>query len=143
MATSCPAVCRADNDRYSSNFWAVAEYLARVPPDPKLWEPMAEACLGYSAISAMLDAYLDPSAFGALPDVPEWQKQILQSGGPTALAESLAAVHHFLASDPRLKPSTRHAFGVASPHHHHDPPPHEIHEFVFPAVGNPTDPPLK
>ena len=34
------------------------------------WAPMAEACLGYSAISAMLDAYLDPAAFGALPKMP-------------------------------------------------------------------------
>ena len=24
------------------------------------WAPMAEACLGYSAVSAMLDAFLDP-----------------------------------------------------------------------------------
>jgi len=34
------------------------------------WAPMAEACLGYSQVSAMMDAYLDPAAFGALPEVP-------------------------------------------------------------------------
>lgn len=34
------------------------------------WAPMAEACLGYSAVSAMADAYLDPVAFAALPVVP-------------------------------------------------------------------------
>ncbi len=34
------------------------------------WAPMAEACLGYSAVTAMLDAYLDPAAFGALPVMP-------------------------------------------------------------------------
>jgi len=34
------------------------------------WAPMAEACLGYSAVTAMLDAYLDPTAFGALPQLP-------------------------------------------------------------------------
>jgi len=34
------------------------------------WAPMAEACLGYSAVSAMLDAMLDPLAFAALPSVP-------------------------------------------------------------------------
>lgn len=35
------------------------------------WAPMAEACLGYSAVSAMIDSYLDPLAFAALPRVPE------------------------------------------------------------------------
>ena len=34
------------------------------------WAPMAEECLGYSAVTAMLDAYLDPAAFGALPSMP-------------------------------------------------------------------------
>ena len=34
------------------------------------WAPMAEACLGYSAVSAMLDAYLDPAAFAAIPTMP-------------------------------------------------------------------------
>ena len=34
------------------------------------WAPMAEACLGYSAISALLDAHLDPIAFAALPVTP-------------------------------------------------------------------------
>jgi len=31
---------------------------------------MAEACLGYSAVSAMLDSYLDPVAFAAIPRMP-------------------------------------------------------------------------
>jgi hypothetical protein len=31
---------------------------------------MADACLGYSAVSAMLDGYLDPLAFAALPTTP-------------------------------------------------------------------------
>jgi len=35
------------------------------------WAPMAEACLGYSAVSAMIDSYLDPLAFAALPSVPD------------------------------------------------------------------------
>lgn len=35
------------------------------------WAPMAEACLGYSAVSAMIDSYLDPLAFAALPRVPD------------------------------------------------------------------------
>merc|ERR1712070_374207 len=30
----------------------------------------AEACLGYSAVSACCDAYLDPAAFAALPHLP-------------------------------------------------------------------------
>jgi biotin carboxylase len=34
------------------------------------WAPMAVGCLGYSAVSAMLDAYLDPLAFAALPVAP-------------------------------------------------------------------------
>lgn len=34
------------------------------------WAPMAEACLGYSAVSAMLDAYLDPLAFATIPPMP-------------------------------------------------------------------------
>ena len=34
------------------------------------WAPMAVACLGYSAVSAMVDAYLDPVAFAALPVAP-------------------------------------------------------------------------
>lgn len=34
------------------------------------WAPMAEACLGYSAVSACCDAYLDPAAFAALPQLP-------------------------------------------------------------------------
>ena len=34
------------------------------------WAPMADACLGYSAVSAMLDAYLDPMAFAAIPSRP-------------------------------------------------------------------------
>jgi biotin carboxylase len=34
------------------------------------WAPMAEECLGYSMVSAMLDAYLDPGAFAALPSRP-------------------------------------------------------------------------
>lgn len=34
------------------------------------WAPMAEACLGYSAVSAALDAYLDPLAFAAIPALP-------------------------------------------------------------------------
>ena len=34
------------------------------------WAPMAEASLGYSAVSAMLDAYLDPAAFAAIPEMP-------------------------------------------------------------------------
>lgn len=34
------------------------------------WAPMAEACLGYSQVSAMIDSYLDPLAFAALPPFP-------------------------------------------------------------------------
>lgn len=34
------------------------------------WAPMAKACMGYSAVSALLDAYFDPSAFARLPAVP-------------------------------------------------------------------------
>ena len=34
------------------------------------WAPMAEACLGYSAVSAMIDSYLDPIAFAAIPKMP-------------------------------------------------------------------------
>eukprot|EP00308_Calcidiscus_leptoporus_P000576 CAMPEP_0119373812 /NCGR_PEP_ID=MMETSP1334-20130426/27850_1 /TAXON_ID=127549 /ORGANISM="Calcidiscus leptoporus, Strain RCC1130" /LENGTH=552 /DNA_ID=CAMNT_0007391687 /DNA_START=97 /DNA_END=1755 /DNA_ORIENTATION=+ len=34
------------------------------------WAPMAERCIGYSAVTAMLDAYLDPAAFAALPSMP-------------------------------------------------------------------------
>jgi len=34
------------------------------------WAPMAEACLGYSAVTAMLDSYLDPAAFAMLPAMP-------------------------------------------------------------------------
>jgi len=34
------------------------------------WAPMAEAALGYSAVSSMLDCFLDPAAFAALPAVP-------------------------------------------------------------------------
>jgi len=34
------------------------------------WAPMAEACMGYSAVSALLDAYFDPCAFARLPVVP-------------------------------------------------------------------------
>jgi len=35
------------------------------------WAPMAQACLGYSQVSAMIDAYHDPLAFAALPRVPQ------------------------------------------------------------------------
>jgi len=34
------------------------------------WAPMAEACLGYSAVSAMLDSYIDPVVFAAIPKIP-------------------------------------------------------------------------
>merc|ERR1719201_1397937 len=34
------------------------------------WAPMAVACCGYSAVSAMVDSFLDPLAFAALPTVP-------------------------------------------------------------------------
>jgi len=34
------------------------------------WAPMAAACLGYSAVSSMLDAYADPVAFAAIPTMP-------------------------------------------------------------------------
>jgi len=34
------------------------------------WAPMAEACVGYSQVSGMIDAYLDPLAFAALPEAP-------------------------------------------------------------------------
>ena len=35
------------------------------------WEPMASAALGYSQVSAQIDAFLDPLAFAALPSRPE------------------------------------------------------------------------
>ena len=34
------------------------------------WAPLAEACCGYSAVSALLDAWLDPASFYRLPSVP-------------------------------------------------------------------------
>mmetsp|Transcript_46665 Transcript_46665/g.107091 ORF Transcript_46665/g.107091 Transcript_46665/m.107091 type:complete len:565 (-) Transcript_46665:651-2345(-) len=34
------------------------------------WAPMAEACVGYSAVSACADCFTDPAAFAALPPVP-------------------------------------------------------------------------
>jgi len=34
------------------------------------WAPMSEACLGYSMVSALLDATLEPEAFAALPPLP-------------------------------------------------------------------------
>lgn len=34
------------------------------------WAPMAEACLGFSAVDASLDAALDPAAFAMLPSLP-------------------------------------------------------------------------
>mmetsp|Transcript_12727 Transcript_12727/g.19116 ORF Transcript_12727/g.19116 Transcript_12727/m.19116 type:complete len:383 (+) Transcript_12727:1-1149(+) len=34
------------------------------------WEPVARRCLGYSQISALADAYLDPAAFARLPSLP-------------------------------------------------------------------------
>ena len=34
------------------------------------WEPMASAALGYSQVSAQIDAFLDPLAFAALPSRP-------------------------------------------------------------------------
>lgn len=34
------------------------------------WAPMAEAAMGYSAVTAVIDAHLDPGAFAALPTVP-------------------------------------------------------------------------
>ena len=35
------------------------------------WAPMVETCLGYSQVSAMIDAYLDPPAFAAIPAYPD------------------------------------------------------------------------
>ena len=35
-----------------------------------IWLPIADACLGYTQVSAMCDAYLNHEAFGALPQVP-------------------------------------------------------------------------
>ena len=35
-----------------------------------IWLPIAEACLGYTQVSAMADAYLHPAAFRALPSLP-------------------------------------------------------------------------
>ena len=35
------------------------------------WTPMVETCLGYSQVSAMIDAYLDPPAFAAIPAYPD------------------------------------------------------------------------
>ena len=46
------------------------EVNCRVHGGEGTWAPMAEACLGYSAVSALLDAYLDPAAFSALPRLP-------------------------------------------------------------------------
>ena len=34
------------------------------------WAPMAEACVGYSMVTALCDAHFDPSAFAALPHTP-------------------------------------------------------------------------
>ena len=52
------------------NLWLPEAWSTRLHGGEGTWAPMAEACLGYSAISAMLDAYLDPTAFAALPVVP-------------------------------------------------------------------------
>lgn len=35
-----------------------------------IWLPISDACLGYTQVSAMCDAYVDAPAFRALPHVP-------------------------------------------------------------------------
>ena len=35
-----------------------------------IWLPISEACLGYTQVTAMADAYLHPASFGAIPTVP-------------------------------------------------------------------------
>ena len=35
-----------------------------------IWLPISQACLGYTQVSAMADAYLNPQAFAALPSLP-------------------------------------------------------------------------
>ena len=46
------------------------EVNCRVHGGEGTWAPMAEACCGYSAVSALLDAYFTPAAFAALPALP-------------------------------------------------------------------------
>jgi len=46
------------------------EVNCRVHGGEGTWAPMAESCCGYSAVSALLDAYFAPDAFAALPALP-------------------------------------------------------------------------
>uniref|UniRef100_A0A7S4C380 ATP-grasp domain-containing protein n=1 Tax=Chrysotila carterae TaxID=13221 RepID=A0A7S4C380_CHRCT len=48
----------------------VVEINCRLHGGEGTWAPMAEACLGYSAVSAALDAAVDPAAFSMLPTRP-------------------------------------------------------------------------
>jgi biotin carboxylase len=48
----------------------LVEVNCRVHGGEGTWAPMAEAALGYSAVSALLDCAVDPAAFAALPAVP-------------------------------------------------------------------------
>lgn len=48
----------------------LVEVNCRIHGGEGTWAPMAEAALGYSAVTAMLDCYLDPAAFADLPVVP-------------------------------------------------------------------------
>ena len=44
------------------------------------WAPIVERCLGYSQVSALLDAYYEPTAFAALPPHPATEAQATAFG---------------------------------------------------------------
>ena len=57
------------------------------------WRPIADACLGYSHVSALLDAYTDGAAFAALPRTPSaLRAHGAQVGVRSVVAGTLARV---------------------------------------------------
>ena len=80
------------------------------------WAPMAEACLGYSMVTAMCDAHLDPAAFAALPAAPSAfrahaMEAKLRSAVCGTLAEIDAAGMRAIRELPSYRSEVRRALG--------------------------------
>jgi len=83
------------------------------------WAPMAEACIGYSAVTACADCFLDPAAFSALPHVPDnFRAHAMEAKLRSAVEGLLVAVDEEKMRQIRSLPSYRQemlAFCVGKP----------------------------
>ena len=67
---------------------------------------MAEACIGYSAVSACADCFLDPAAFAALPAVPtDFKNHAMEAKLRSAVEGVLTAVDENKMAQIRALPS--------------------------------------